>query len=446
MTDCLLPDRLPEEWRGARLRWVSRIYAGGTPSRERPEYWHEGTIPWLNSGAVNDWAINKPSEYITGAGLAGSSARWIPSSSVVMALAGQGKTKGTAARLEIETTCNQSMAALVPGQTLDYRFLHFWLVANYERIRNLGGGDLRDGLNLQMVGDIEIPLPPVEEQRRIADFLDDQVARIDALAAWVLKLPEQLLERLRSEIATTLDGPAGDTQFDLVPLNRLASVKARIGWRALTAAEYQDSGYAFLSTPNIKGANIDFENVNFIGQYRWDESPELQLCKGDVLLAKDGSTLGICNVVRSLPRPSTVNGSIAVIRPFAVDSVYLSYALSGPAIQSRIQELKDGMGVPHLFQRDINRLRVPLPPSEIQSVIANHLDDMTVNIQCAIEQATQFALLLQERKRALITAAVTGELDVTAAKSIGMGKWVPNVGAGVEAPAATEAGSIGGIG
>ena len=97
-------------------------------------------------------------------------------------------------------------------------------------------------------------------------------------------------------------------------LDHIATVNARIGWKALTASEYVPEGYAFLSTPNIKSNEIDFEDVNYINEFRFEESPELKLQIGDVLLAKDGNTLGITNVVTELPRAATVNGSIAVIR------------------------------------------------------------------------------------------------------------------------------------
>jgi type I restriction enzyme S subunit len=82
--------------------------------RNRLDYWVKGEIPWINSGAVNQVIIKEPSEYITELGLKNSSAKYIPVNSLVMALAGQGKTKGMVAYTSIETTCNQSMAAIVP--------------------------------------------------------------------------------------------------------------------------------------------------------------------------------------------------------------------------------------------------------------------------------------------------------------------------------------------
>jgi type I restriction enzyme S subunit len=174
-------------------------------------------------------------------------------------------------------------------------------------------------------------------------------------------------------------------------------VNARIGWKALTAAEYVPDGFTFLSTPNIKTSSIDFENVNYITEGRFNESPELRLASGDVLLVKDGNTLGITNLVRDLPRPTTVNGSIAVLRPFGVEPAYLRYVLASDLIQGLIHAVKDGMGVPHLFQRDIKRLPVPLPPLDEQRRIINYLDAEMARIDLLIDlRQAQSALVLEQ--------------------------------------------------
>ncbi len=176
-------------------------------------------------------------------------------------------------------------------------------------------------------------------------------------------------------------------------IDRVATVNARIGWKALTASEYQPDGYAFLATPNIKPEMIDFENVNYISEYRYEESPELKLKPGDVLLAKDGNTLGITNIVRELPRPATVNGSIAVLRPFGVEPRFLRYALASSSTQDMIDAIKGGMGVPHLFQWDIKRLPLNLPPLAEQRRIADLLDAETTRI----DQLVSFRSLQTDR-------------------------------------------------
>lgn len=195
--------------------------------------------------------------------------------------------------------------------------------------------------------------------------------------------------------------PAVPETWSTTRVDRVASVSARIGWKALTADEYQPDGYAFLSTPNIKTKEIDFKNVNFITEDRYEESPDLKLQKGDILLAKDGNTLGIVNIVRRLPRPTTVNGSIAVIRPFGIDPAFLKYLLESQFIQATINLLKGGMGVPHLFQWDIKRLPVPLPPYQEQRRIADFLDAETARIDRLTDARNEQVNLMTERLDAI---------------------------------------------
>lgn len=211
-------------------------------------------------------------------------------------------------------------------------------------------------------------------------------------------------------------------------LDFIASVKARLGWKGLTASEYVDDGYVFLSTPNIKGRDIDFTNVNYITEQRYLESPELMLKIGDVLLAKDGSTLGTCSVVRALPRPATVNGSIAVIRTRSdVDPVFLFWAMSAPGMQAVIRQFKDGMGVPHLFQSDLRKFAVSLPISDEQRAIADFLDRETEAIDALIGKKSRFVQLLNEKRQALITHAVTKGLDSNVMMKASGADWLGEI-------------------
>ncbi|GFE13842.1 polypeptide HsdS [Streptomyces glebosus] len=197
------------------------------------------------------------------------------------------------------------------------------------------------------------------------------------------------------------------SHWDTTRLDWVATVNARIGWKALTAAEYQDSGYAFLSTPNIKGREIDFTNVNYISDFRYRESPELQLAEGDVLLTKDGFTLGTVNVVRHLPRPATVNGSIAVLRSFGIHPRFLYYVIASSVIQGHIWSVKDGMDVLHLFQRDIKKFPIPLPPREEQRRIADFLDAETARIDNLVAARKRHVGLLCERWESVIHHELT---------------------------------------
>ncbi len=190
------------------------------------------------------------------------------------------------------------------------------------------------------------------------------------------------------------------------------SVKARVGWKALKASEYVDDGFAFLSTPNIKNKDIDFKNVNCITYERYVESPEIILKEDDILLAKDGSTLGIVNIVTYLPRETTVNSSIGVLRfDKTVFNKYLFYQIESKYIQDKIQLKKGGMGVPHLFQQDINNFIIFIPPLPEQNAIAAYLDTKTVQIDRKIDLLTKKATQYGKLKQSLINETVTRGLD-----------------------------------
>ena len=196
---------IPAHWSYSSLKWYSKIYSGGTPSKDVEEYWLNGTIPWLNSGCVNQWDITEVSDYITEEAFNNSSAKWIPNKSLVIALAGQGKTKGMVAQVQFETTCNQSLGVIVPNEKIYNRFLQYWLKNNYQNIRSLGGGDKRDGLNLVMIGGIPIPVLTVNEQEKIANYLDSMNLEIDSIKAKTeqeIELLKEYKTALISEVVT----------------------------------------------------------------------------------------------------------------------------------------------------------------------------------------------------------------------------------------------------
>ena len=151
-----------------------KIYSGGTPKTGQSEYWENGTIPWMSSGEVNLGTIYATQKFISDAGLKNSSAKFVPENSIVMALAGQGKTRGKVARTRISLTTNQSLAALVFNTNMvnpDYAY-HF-LNTQYEKLREISSGEgVRGGLNLQMISNYKIPIPPLPEQEKIVAILD----------------------------------------------------------------------------------------------------------------------------------------------------------------------------------------------------------------------------------------------------------------------------------
>lgn len=158
---------------------TEKIYSGGTPKTSISEYWDNGTIPWMSSGEVNLETIYKTEKYISESGLKNSSAKFVPKNSIVIALAGQGKTRGKVARTRINLTTNQSLASLIfDDKIINPDYVYHFLRTQYENLRQISsGGGTRGGLNLSMISSYKLPVPSLEKQLHIVSILD----KFDAL-------------------------------------------------------------------------------------------------------------------------------------------------------------------------------------------------------------------------------------------------------------------------
>ena len=160
-----------EDWEQRKLGQCSVIITGGTPSTRILEYWSPKEIPWMSSGEINKKRISKTDDKISKLGLEQSSARWVKKNSILIALAGQGKTRGTVAINGIDLTTNQSIAAIELDSVFNTEFVFQNLDSRYDELRKESSGDgTRGGLNKKIISDLYIPYTEYKEQDSIGDF------------------------------------------------------------------------------------------------------------------------------------------------------------------------------------------------------------------------------------------------------------------------------------
>ena len=170
---------IPEDWEVAKVSVKTNVVTGGTPSTNIPEYWN-GNIRWMSSGELNNKRIYDVQGRITSVGLNNSSATLIPPNCVLIGLAGQGKTRGTAAINYVELATNQSIASILPSEHINHEYLYQSIDKRYEELRELSsGGGGRGGLNKALLMNLPILLPPIPEQEKIAEVLGDVDGLID---------------------------------------------------------------------------------------------------------------------------------------------------------------------------------------------------------------------------------------------------------------------------
>ena len=198
--------KIPSGWLIGKLYQYSQMNSGSTPSREKPEYWENGTIPWMSSGEINKKKIKKIDGRITQLGFSNSSTKLLPAGTVMIGLNGQGKTKGTVGILEIETTCNQSLCGMIFNHSFAPMYAYYFLDSQYKIIRGLVGEGQREGISVSFLGRFPICVPPISEQNKIVSYLNKQTQFIDKMISIEEKRIKLLKEYGQSLISSTVMG------------------------------------------------------------------------------------------------------------------------------------------------------------------------------------------------------------------------------------------------
>ena len=159
-------------WDMGVINDIGQCVAGATPSTKVNEYWEDGTIPWMSSGEVNKGRIYETDTKISQLGYDNASTKLVPPKTVVLAMAGQGKTRGTTAITEIELCTNQSICSIVNNERVNPEYLLYFLKMQYKELRGASTNtDGRGGLNLKIIGNYPIMIPPINKQNEFEEFV-----------------------------------------------------------------------------------------------------------------------------------------------------------------------------------------------------------------------------------------------------------------------------------
>jgi len=283
----------------------------------------------------------------------------------------------------------------------------------------------------------------MEEQRRIADFLDDQVARIDCIHAQRLSQIDLLRELTVSRISAWTNADAVRVRLKTV----VYEVDERAG-REVDASELLSVSIHLGVVPRAKITD-DEPRSDSLANYK-------VVRPGDIVLNRMRAFQGGVGVAAT---EGVCSPDYAVIRPRIPDlSDYLHYVFRADWFVGEMSSRLRGIGsvdqgtvrTPRINVEDLLDIPIPMPEPDIRQDLVDRCERLQNETRALIEQTNSIIALLEERKRAVITAAVTGELDVTTARPIGVEKWVPNVSASVDTAVSEQASakeaSIGGIG
>ena len=200
---------IPAHWEVWKLGHAASIGNGSTPSRGNVAYWTDGTIPWLNSSVVNQYEVTKADQFVTDVALRECHLPLVKSGSVLVAITGQGKTRGQAVVLSFDATINQHLAYISPDHSRrNPWFLRWTLLSAYEFLRSISddAGGTKGALTCEDVANVRVPIPPIDEQCAIAARIANETLKLDELRTATEKTTALLKERRAALISAAVTG------------------------------------------------------------------------------------------------------------------------------------------------------------------------------------------------------------------------------------------------
>jgi len=453
---------LPRGWCVAEIHEIADVGTGATPKRGTKEFYESGTIPWITSGAVSQGRITYAEEFITEAAIRATNCKVFPSGTILMAMYGEGKTRGSVAELAIEAATNQALAAIVLRQNsaVSGKYLMSFLTSQYSKLRDLAAGGVQPNLNLQSVKATSVPLPPLAEQKRIVAKLDalnaksdrarTELARIETLVArykqallskafsgeltreWRLQATQNDIEaalesvragrRISSKLARRK--PVSDVpQFPLPhtwrwisPDELAADAPYSIGigpfGSNLVKGDYRAQGVRLVFVRDIRREEFSDENAVYVDSAKAEELHQHWVSGGDVLITKMGDPPGDTAIYPKEQPSAVITADCIKLRPHLelTSSKFLYWAIRSQTVKSQILEETKGVAQQKLSLDRFRQIAIPTPPLEEQHEIVRRIESAFAKIDRLAKEAKRALELVGRLDEAILAKAFRGEL------------------------------------
>lgn len=270
---------------------------------------------------------------------------------------------------------------------------------------------IRDGQSISYseFANIYLPVPPKNEQDEIVQYIKAQEEKINLFIQKKQQFIELLKEQRQSVIENAITYKTGWTQSRIKNVSKMFG---RIGFRGYQTSDLVDEGEGAItiSPSNMKHhKQMDFSNCSYLSWEKYEESPEIKIFEGDIIMVKTGATYGKVAQVLGLPEKATINPQLMVFKEIILDNDYFFYFLQSGLIKEQMEKNVIGGTIPTISQTKIGSMRLHYPPIEEQKQIVSHIKTETATIDTAIAKAEREIELIREYKEAMIAEAVSGQ-------------------------------------
>jgi type I restriction enzyme S subunit len=341
-----------------KLSDVCETTSGGTPSRSVADY-YGGDIPWVKSGELLDDLITDTEEKITKAGLASSSAKLFPAGTLLIAL--YGATVGRLGILGIDSATNQAVCGITPNEQLDRDFLFYYLLKQREKLIDSRTGGAQPNISQEIIRELDIPLPPLTKQKRIASLL----ARADRLRQ-LRRTAHDLSDSVLQSVFLEMFGDGfGKWKVDL-----LENLTEKIDYGVTASAVFKPVGSKFLRITDIQEGKVNWDDVPYCEISEKERDSSL-LSKGDIVFARTGATTGKSFLIHDCPENSVFASYLIRVRSIEeLNPVFLFGYFQTAQYWKQISESATGSTQPGVNSTKLGELKVPVPPLSLQEEFA----------------------------------------------------------------------------
>lgn len=414
----------PEGWELRLLGEIATIFSGGTPNRKNPEYW-DGDIPWITTTLIDGSEIFEANEFITQNGLKGSSAKWCKAGTILMAMYGQGKTRGKVALLGIDATINQACAAIELSELCSKEYVLHLLISKYEQIRELSNSGGQENLSSGIIKRLEVLLPPKKEQIIIAKVLSDTNALITEFEQLIAKKQaiktatmQQLLTG-RTRLPQFAKHPDGvlkgnkSSELGLIPEDWICVKLGEIGQCIIgltySPRDVSDTGTLVLRSSNVQNNKLAYQDNVFVNM---DLPERVIVRKGDILICvRNGSRklIGKCALIDHTAEGCAFGAFMAIYRTTAHDFIF--YQFQSNLIHNQIDETM-GATINQITNKDLSGFIISMPScDQEQTAIATILLDMDAELEALEQKLAKFRDIKQGMMQQLLTGRIRLPLD-----------------------------------
>lgn len=378
--------------------------SGGTPSRSNTAFFQNGTIPWVKSGELKNRFVTEVEEYITEEAVKKSSAKIVSKNSLLLAM--YGATVGEVSQLLFDATTNQAICNILPDPEIcDVNYLYRYLQFSKPLLlnRRVGGG--QPNISQGVIKDLEVPLPPLSEQKRISKILD----KADELRQKRQQSIEKLDELLQATFIDMFGDPlTNQKNWEISKLvKEIELIQIGPFGTQLHQEDYVENSIPLINPSHIRNGKIFPDNKLTVSEEKYHQLPQYHMKTNDVIVGRRGE-MGRCAVVTERENGYFCGTGSLFLRMNEknLNATFLSFILSSNSIKKLLENSSQGVTMANLNKKIVSEIPLIMPNIDLQSKFGEFVDSINLQKQRLKVQSKQQENLFQSLQQ----RAFNGEL------------------------------------